>query len=69
MTATQSLPETPLTAQVAPRLPPKFQDGTINMRELVRQLAESMADEIMSAARRPCAPHRALRRFCRLGAP
>lgn len=45
----QSLPEVPLTAQVTPGSLPRFQDGTINMQELVRQLAESMANEVMSA--------------------
>ncbi len=45
----QSLPDTPLTAQVTPGLLPRFQDGTINMQELIRQLAESIANEVMSA--------------------
>ena len=43
------LPEAPLTAQVVPGLLPRFQDGSINMQELLRQLAESIASEIMSA--------------------
>lgn len=45
----QSLPEAPLVAQVTPGLLPRFQDGTINPRELLRQLAESIANEIMDA--------------------
>lgn len=47
-TAMQRLPETPIAAQVAPGPLPRFQDGSINMQELVRQLAESIANEIMS---------------------
>lgn len=34
---------------MTPGLLPRFQDGTINMQELIRQLAESMANEVMSA--------------------
>ena len=45
----QSLPDAPLTAQVTPGLLPRFQDGSINMQELIRQPAESMANEAMSA--------------------
>lgn len=45
----QSLPDAPLTAQVTPGLLPRFQDGSINMQELIRQLAESIANEVMSA--------------------
>lgn len=45
----QSLPDTPLTAQLTPGLLPRFQDGTTNMQELIRQLAESKANEVMSA--------------------
>lgn len=45
----QSLPEAPLVAQVTPGFLPRFQDGTINLQELLRQLAESIANEIMDA--------------------
>lgn len=38
--AMQSLPEATLTAQVTPRVPAEFQDGTTYMQELTRQLAE-----------------------------
>lgn len=44
----------PLAAQATPGSPPRFQDGTINMQELVRQLAESIANEVMSAGAVMC---------------
>lgn len=47
MTAMNSIAEAPLVAQISPQLMPRFQDGTINLQELIRQLAESIANEIM----------------------
>lgn len=38
----------PVTAP-APQLLPRFADGTINMQELIRSMAEALANEIMSA--------------------
>jgi putative transposase len=49
MTAMQSLSDAPLTATPAGATMPRFQDGTINMQELLRQLAESVVNEIMGA--------------------
>lgn len=49
MTAMQSLSDAPLTATLDGATIPRFQDGTINMQELLRQLAESVASEIMDA--------------------
>ncbi len=43
------LASAPLTAQVTPGLLPRFQDGSINMQELTRQPAESIANEVTSA--------------------
>ncbi|MGO5173152.1 IS256 family transposase [Atopobiaceae bacterium LCP21S3_F7] len=45
----QSLAEAPVTATLDGAAMPRFQDGTINMQELLRQLAESIANEIMDA--------------------
>ena len=40
--------------EAAPAIP-RFEDGFVNMQELLRQLAESVVNEIMSAeADRPC---------------
>ena len=49
MTAMQSLAEAPVTATLDGAAMPRFQDGTINMQELLRQLAESIANEAMDA--------------------
>ena len=49
MTAMQSLSDAPLTATLDGATMPRFQDGTINMQELLRQLAESVVNEIMDA--------------------
>jgi transposase-like protein len=49
MTAMQSLSDAPLAATLAGATMPRFQDGTINMQELLRQLAESVVNEIMDA--------------------
>lgn len=45
----ESKAEAPLTAQVTPRLLPRFQDGAVSLRELLRQLAESIVNEIIDA--------------------
>ena len=45
----ESIAEAPLTAQVTPGLLPRFQDGAVNLQELLRQLAESIVNEIMDA--------------------
>ncbi|MGN0287482.1 MAG: IS256 family transposase [Atopobiaceae bacterium] len=45
----ESVAEEPLTVALASTEMPRFADGTINMQELLRQLAESIANEIMSA--------------------
>lgn len=45
----ESVAEEPLTVALASTEMPRFEDGTINMQELLRQLAESIANEIMSA--------------------
>lgn|GEM_PF-1514678 len=49
MTATRSLPEAPLVAQVTPGLLPRPSDGTVNLRGPLRQLAEPIASETMGA--------------------
>lgn len=49
MTAMQSLAEAPVTATLDGAAMPRFQDGTTDMQELLRQLAESIANEIMDA--------------------
>ena len=49
MTAMQSLSDAPLAATLDGATMPRFQDGTINMQELLRQLAESVVNEIMDA--------------------
>jgi len=49
MTAMQSLAEAPVTATLDGAAMPRSRDGTINMQELLRQLAESIANEIMDA--------------------
>lgn len=49
MTAMQSLSDAPLTATLDGATMPRFQDGTTDMQELLRQLAESVANEIMDA--------------------
>lgn len=41
MTAMQSLSDAPLTATLGGATTPRFQDGTINMQELLRQLEDS----------------------------
>lgn len=45
----ESIAEAPLTAQVTPGLLPRFQDGAVNLQELLRQLAEPIVNEIMDA--------------------
>lgn len=45
----ESIAEAPLTAQVTPGLLPRFQDGAVNLQELLRQLAESIVSETMDA--------------------
>lgn len=49
MTVMQSLSDAPLAATLDGATMPRFQDGTINMQELLRQLAESVVNEIMDA--------------------
>lgn len=41
----ESMAEAPLT----PGLLPRFQDGAVNLQELLRQLAESIVNEVMDA--------------------
>lgn len=38
-----------IAEQAAPCALPRFADGTINMQELLRQLAETVVNEVMSA--------------------
>lgn len=45
----ESIAEALLTAQVTPGLLPRFQDGAVNLQELLRQLAEPIVNEIMDA--------------------
>jgi transposase-like protein len=45
----ESVAEEPLTVALASTEMPRFADGTTSMQELLRQLAESIANEIMSA--------------------
>lgn len=47
MTAMESIAETTMSAQV--QALPRFEDGAINMQELMRQLAESITNSIMDA--------------------
>ena len=52
MAAMNSIPETAAMADVAMETAlalPRFEDGFINMQELIRSLAESLVNEIMSA--------------------
>jgi len=42
----ESVAEEPLTVALVSTEMPRFADGTINMQELLRQLAESIANEI-----------------------
>ncbi len=52
MTAMNSIPESAATAGTAVDATlalPRFEDGFINMQELLRQLAESVVNEVMSA--------------------
>lgn len=46
MTATGSIAEATISAATGM---PRFEDGSINLQEVFRQLAESVADEVMSA--------------------
>lgn len=53
MTATDSMAD--VAAPEAALAIPRFGDGFVNMRELLRQLAESVVNEIVSAeADQPC---------------
>ncbi len=45
----ESVAEEPLTVALASTEMPRFEDGVTSMQELLRQLAESIANEIMSA--------------------
>lgn len=49
MTAMQSLSDAPLAATLGGATIPRFQDGTTDMQELLWQLSESVASEIMDA--------------------
>lgn len=49
MAAMQGLSDAPLTATLDGVTMPRFQDGTTDMQELLRQLAESVVNEIMDA--------------------
>lgn len=49
MTTMQSLSDAPPTATLDGATMPRSQDGTINMRELLRQLAVSVVDETVDA--------------------
>ena len=52
MTAMESIPEKAAMADVAVDATlaiPRFEDGFVNMQELIRSLAESIVNEIMSA--------------------
>lgn len=49
MAAMQGLSDAPLTATLDGATMPRFQDGTTDMQELLRQLAESVVNEIMDA--------------------
>lgn len=49
MATMQSLSDAPLTATLDGATMPRFQDGTTDMQELLRQLAESVVNEIMDA--------------------
>lgn len=52
MTAASSIVEAAVSAATGM---PRFEDGSINLREVLRQLAESVANEVMSAeADQPC---------------
>lgn len=52
MTATGSIAEAAVSAATGM---PRFEDGSINLQEVLRQLAESVANEVMSAeADQPC---------------
>jgi hypothetical protein len=49
MTAMQGLSDAPFAAILGGATMPRFKDGTTDMQELLRQLAESVASEIMDA--------------------
>ena len=43
------IPESMPATAPAPQYLPRFADGTVNLQELIRSMAEMLANEIMSA--------------------